>query len=164
MAERARKTIRNLSAKKIAEICRNVMLKELSTTDESTTLTTALQRAVNNLLELSLPPTSPDVVMSEPDSVPEFAHLSIKEVQAIPITDKVMQSQAAEFSKAPVDNLDIKIDDPGDFNTIAQVIHLSQDTLQGGLYWNKHHENWLARQFIPDSAAYKAFRPAFDNI
>ena len=42
MAERARRTMRNLSAKKIAEICRNVMLQELSTADESVALTAAL--------------------------------------------------------------------------------------------------------------------------
>ena len=96
MAERARKAIRNLSAKKIAETCRNVMLQDISTADE---------------LEA---PTA-------------HGH------GQIPITDKVMQSQAAEFMKALADNLDIKFDDPGDFNTIAQVIHLAHDTLQGGL-------------------------------
>jgi len=165
MAERSRQTILNLSAKKIAQICRNVMLQELSVAEESTALSAALKRAVGNLPVTSPPPAIPDeVVNDEPELVPEFAHLSIKDIQAIPITDRVMQSQAAEFLKAPTDNLDIKFDEPGDFNTIAQVIHLAHDALQGGLYWNKHHENWFARQFIPDSAAYKAFRPAFDNI
>ena len=158
MAERARQTILNLSKKKIAQICRNVMLQELSAADESTTLTSALKRAVENLPAPSPPAAIPDeVVNTEPELVPEFAHLSIKDMQAIPITDKVMQSQAAEFLKAPSDNLDIKFDEPGDFNTNVQVIHLAHDALQGGLYWNKHHENWLARQFAPDSAAYKAF-------
>ena len=135
MAERSRQTILNLSAKKIAQICRNVMLQELLVAKESTALSAALKRVVGNLPATSLPTAPLDVVNNEPDFVPEFAHLStIKDIQAIPITDKLMQSQASEFLKAPADSLDIKFDEPGDFNTSAQVIHLTHDTLQGGLY------------------------------
>ena len=59
-----------------------------------------------------------------------------------------MESQAAEFLKALADNLDIKFSDPGDFDTIAQVIHLAHDALHDGLYWNKHHENCLDRPSV----------------
>ena len=72
------------------------MLQELSVAEESTALSAALKRAVGNLPATSPPPAIPgDVINSESDFVPEFAHLSIKDIQAIPITDRVMQSQAA---------------------------------------------------------------------
>ena len=51
-----------------------------------------------------------------------------------------MQSLAAKFLKVPANNLDIKFAEPGDFNIIAQIIHLAHDDLQGGLYKNKHHK------------------------